>query len=84
MLKVREKNFIVRGVLALALALAAFTPARAGEVEDVLRQIPLKGVQSEDTEQKKDAPLPAGALLQAPRTKIAPAAKAANRRIIMC
>jgi hemolysin activation/secretion protein len=64
---VREKNFIVRGILALGLALAALTPARAGEVEDVLRQIPLKGVQSDDTEQKKNAPLPAGATTSTPR-----------------
>ena len=63
----REKKFIVRGGAALLLALASLTSARAGDSEDVLRQIPLKGVQSEDTEQKKDAPLPAGATRTAPR-----------------
>lgn len=36
-------------------------------MEDVLRRIPLKGVQPDDTEQKKDVPLPAGATSAAPR-----------------
>jgi len=60
-LKERENNFIVRGAAALTLALAFATNAFAGDVEDVLRQLPLKGVQADDAEQKKDAPLPAGA-----------------------
>ncbi len=43
-----------------ALVLAVSAEARAGDAEDVLRRIPLKGMQNEEPE-KKEVPLPAGA-----------------------
>lgn len=51
---------------ALALSLAFATTALADDAEDVLRRLPLKGVQTDDAEQKKDVPLPAGASRSAP------------------
>ncbi|MBI1212108.1 MAG: BamA/TamA family outer membrane protein [Alphaproteobacteria bacterium] len=64
----REKIFIVRAVLAVAVSLALWSPAWADDVEDVLRRIPLKGVQPDDTEQAKEIPMPATATMPATRT----------------
>jgi hemolysin activation/secretion protein len=59
-LKGRAKNFIVLSAAVFALVLAVSAEARAGDAEDVLRRIPLKGMQNEEPE-KKEVPLPAGA-----------------------
>ncbi len=56
---------------ALALAFFAVSSAHSGDAENVLRQLPLKGMQSAEPE-KKEAPLPAG-VTRGPETVGAPA-----------